>query len=109
MYVCMYVCVCVQRCACTRAFVRVFCLFVVLYADTLELKLCPATGSVATVHIQNQPILSKNKTRNPEFQAAGKMGPKMQLPDNVIVHEPKEETPPMMRLVTAISLQLPLL
>eukprot|EP00439_Symbiodinium_sp_Y106_P058516 s2954_g8.t1 len=26
----------------------------------------------------------------------GKMGPKMQLPDNVIVHEPKEETPPMM-------------
>ncbi|OLQ04126.1 40S ribosomal protein S3-3 [Symbiodinium microadriaticum] len=25
-----------------------------------------------------------------------KMGPKMQLPDNVIVHEPKEETPPMM-------------
>ncbi|CAE7352632.1 RPS3A, partial [Symbiodinium sp. CCMP2456] len=26
----------------------------------------------------------------------GKMGPKMQLPDNVIVHEPKEEAPPMM-------------
>ena len=24
------------------------------------------------------------------------MGPKMQLPDNVIVHEPKEETVPMM-------------
>ena len=27
---------------------------------------------------------------------AGKMGPKMQLPDNVVVHEPKEETVPMM-------------
>ena len=26
----------------------------------------------------------------------GKMGPKMQLPDNVIVHEPKDETPMMM-------------
>ena len=26
----------------------------------------------------------------------GKMGPKMQLPDNVIVHEPKEEVPMMM-------------
>ena len=26
----------------------------------------------------------------------GKMGPKMQLPDNVIVHEPKEENVMMM-------------
>ena len=26
----------------------------------------------------------------------GKMGPKMQLPDNVVVHEPKEEAVPMM-------------
>ncbi|CAJ1348202.1 unnamed protein product [Effrenium voratum] len=26
----------------------------------------------------------------------GKMGPKMQLPDNVIVHEPKEEVVPFM-------------
>ena len=28
--------------------------------------------------------------------SAGKMGPKMQLPDNVVVHEPKEEAVPMM-------------
>ena len=37
----------------------------------------------------------------------GKMGPKMQLPDNVIVHEPKDETPMMMppqeRLRVALS------
>merc|ERR1712083_411616 len=26
----------------------------------------------------------------------GKMGPKLMMPDNVIVHEPKEELPPMM-------------